>query len=183
MQKIQFKYISVEGQYKCKTHKLEMPNFENYDTELKGVKFTVTKESQIMDFLDNMDKTDFMQENQIITILDYKPFIAKQKINKEVEILSIFKELISTNQNKEQIYFDFIAVATKMKHSIKRLSIDKQLNLILDALNIGYKAQSQIVKELLDYSKNLDVDLSKLKNHEEKLKYLNSKDKRKELSE
>ena len=183
MQKIQFKYITEEGKYKCKTHEITIPIFENYDTEFKGVKFQVTKESQIMDFLDEMDKTEFMQENDIVTILDYKPFIPKMKINKEFEILSIFKDAISANENKEQMFFDFVAVATKMRYSIKNLSIDKQLNLILNGLNIGYKAQSEVVKELLDYSKNLDKNLSELKTHDKRLNYLKSKEENKQLSE
>lgn len=183
MEKIQFKYITEEGKYRCKSHKIEMPDFESYDTEFKGIKFKVTKESQIMNFLDEMDKNDFMQENNIITILDYKPCVVKKKINKEIEILSIFKDMISENQNKEQIYFDFVAVATKMRKSIKKMSVDKQLNIILDALNVGYTAQSQIVKDLLDYSRKIDEDLSKLKTHEERLNYLNSKNNMKQLSE
>ena len=153
MEKIQFKYITEEGKYKCKSFNLDIPEFKDYQTDFKGVQFIVRKERQIMDFLDEMDKTNFMQENHMITILDYKPYFQKQKRNKEVEILAIFKDAISSNQNKEQLYFDFFAVATKMRHSIKNLSIEKQFNLILDGLNIGYKAQSEIVKELLDYSK------------------------------
>ncbi len=182
MEKIQFKYITEEGKYKCKTHKINTPKFESYKTDFKGIEFVVTKESQIMDFLDEMDKTDFMQENEIITIIDYKPFIQKKKQNKEIEILSIFSSFISNFKNKEQMYFDFVAVAAKMKDSIKNLSIKNQMNIILNALSVGYKAKTTALKELSDFRRNLDEDLSKLKTHDERLKYLNPKDKRKELS-
>jgi len=81
--------------------------------------------------------------------------------------------LISNFKNKEQMYFDFVAVAAKMKDSIKKLSIKNQMNIILNALTVGYKAQTTALKELSDFRRNLD---------DERLKYLKPKDKRKELS-
>lgn len=128
--KIKFKYLSYDGKIKSKIIPINMPKFKNRNGEFIDAIFPITRESQIMDFLDNMDKTELMISNEFDTILDYHIHIPrKRKSNNSYSTSTIIEELYN-ELDKTGMLGDFIAVADAMQDSIKNMSFKNKLNII-----------------------------------------------------
>ena len=65
MEKIRIKYLPYDGStIKSKVVSIDMPKFKDEKTTSQGIFLNISKESKIMDFLDNMDKTEIMEKHE-----------------------------------------------------------------------------------------------------------------------
>lgn len=142
-QKIRFKYLDYRGKVKTRTFEMEVPKFEVIPaTTFNNIPVpAIPVESQIIDYLDSIDKKDFMIENEMETIIDY--FIPEKK--SKVTFQDLLKLYEWTNP---QVLVDAVVVYSKMKPKLKGLSAQKQLDLVLETLQIGYKAQTEAYKSI-----------------------------------
>jgi len=174
METIEIEFIDDESIYKCKTFNMEIPEFTDKLIYFKTNKLILTKESQVIKFLDNMDKSNFMDDNQISIIINYRLYKKTSKVDKEDNLFILLKELASKFENKEQLYFDFISVASHLEHLIKDLTVEKQLSLIVESTYIGYKSNVVLLQGLEKQIDKLKIKLSSMKGVNERLRYLHS---------
>lgn len=177
-QKIKFKVLTFRGEVVNKTLQIEMPDFqEKVETFMvNGNKFNYTLgiEHQVMEYLDNMDKSGIMYDNDWATIIDYKLFVPKPKMSKADKI-SAFKSLVTNyfNPNFEhadKLRDDVMVVYIKMYDKIKGLTPEQQFMVVLGTLDVGYAAQSQAYKHVIEMLKSdVPQSLKKLGKNQNKL--------------
>jgi hypothetical protein len=173
-QKIKFKVLTFRGEVLNKTLQIEMPDFqekvETFIINGNEFNYTVGIEHQVMNYLDNMDKSGIMYDNDWATIIDYKLFIPKAKISK-IDRITAFKNLVTNyfNPNFEhadKLRDDVMVVYIKMYDKIKNLTPEQQFMIVLGTLNIGYSAQSQAYKHATELIKGtISQSLKKLNKH------------------
>lgn len=115
-------------------------------------------EEQVYDWFDSIDKKDIMYENDLFIIIDY--VIYEKKKNKKLI------DLIKSHVSDERMLLDIMAVYSKIKPNLKGLKIEKQFELLLTHLDIGYLSAIESMSpiknifklngdELKDYKKEL----------------------------
>lgn len=177
-QKIKFKALTLRGEVVNKTLQIEMPDFQDsVETFMvNGNKFNYTLgiERQVMEYLDSMDKTQIMCDNNWGTIIDYKLYVPKEKLSR-VDRISAFKNLITNYfdpnfEHANKLRDDVMVVYINMYDKIKRLTPEQQFMIVLGTLDVGYSAQSQAYKHAVELIKS-DVPklLKKLGRNQNKL--------------
>lgn len=155
--KVSFKAIGLRGEPITQTVLLEHPDFveQNKTVNLNGepADFTITVDSQIMEWLDNQDKSDLMYDHEWYTILNYS--VVKPKVkskSKRVQLGEIIEHFFVTTSptEKTQMRADFLATYSKMYSSIKDMSAIKQFEVVLSALEVGYGAATQAYRHTLE---------------------------------
>jgi hypothetical protein len=161
-----------------KTLQIEMPEFqektETFIVNGNKFNFTIGVESQVMDYLDSVDKRYIMDDNDWAIIIDYKLFVPKPKMSK-VDKISAFKSLVINyfNPNFEhadKLRDDVMVVYIKMYDKIKDLTPEQQFMIVLGTLDVGYAAQSEAYKHVTDMLKSdVPQSLKKLGKNQNKL--------------
>jgi hypothetical protein len=107
-------------------------------------------------YLDVIDKTSLMEENDWGCIIDYS-FIPKTKRtsnkNKKSNLMIYFEKHFANSEQKQSLLLDFTATFLQMKESLKGLNVEKQFLLILKAMNIGYDASSEAYRKSIEMIK------------------------------
>lgn len=154
--KIKYKALTSRGNHVYKTVTHEFPDFEEKSGEVSvnggivKIPYTTTVEMQIMDHLDRMDKTDLMYENDWYAIIDYWPVKKKEKKKSvKVTVAKLATEYLAGLNNGPQLAVDFLAVYARMFPKVKDLSAEKQFTIVLEAMGIGYEAQSEVYKRTI----------------------------------
>lgn len=90
--KVTFKVLS-DRKVIQKTLEIEHPRFEEIPEQMfNGIKLPRTSiESQVIDYLDSIDKRDLMVENDFDIIIDYWPCKKRSKNGKDKEIKEFIK--------------------------------------------------------------------------------------------
>lgn len=160
-QLIKYKVLNCEGKVVHKVVEHDFPDFQEYEITLpvNGIPLTTTVAvtTQIMDHLDNTDKRSLMDDNDWHTIIDYwvhTPTKKKDPVKKQVAALA--EVYLRDLQNGPQLFVDFLAVYAKMYKNIKSLPAEKQFTIVLDALGVGYEAQSEVYKRTISMLKGED---------------------------
>jgi hypothetical protein len=176
--KIKFKALSFGGNMVNKTLQIEMPEFqektETFIVNGNKFNFTIGVESQVLDYLDSVDKRYIMDDNDWAIIIDYKLFVPKPKMSK-VDKISAFKSLVINyfNPNFEhadKLRDDVMVVYIKMYDKIKDLTPEQQFMIVLGTLDVGYAAQSEAYKHVTDMLKSdVPQSLKKLGKNQNKL--------------
>lgn len=166
-QLIKYKVLNCEGKVVHKVVEHDFPDFQEYEITLpvNGIPLTTTVAvtTQIMDHLDSMDKRSLMDDNDWHTIIDYwvhvpskkKPALVKKQVAELAEVY--LRDL----RNGPQLFVDFLAVYAKMYKSIKSLPAEKQFTIVLDALGVGYEAQSEVYKRTISMLKGEDEEVNR----------------------
>ncbi len=181
------KVIQTDIEFKDSTSELKFKDGDGNEYEKK---FHRTIEYNADDFILNMDKTKFMMENNISTIIDWEvKKVGKSlnlvKVQKEIDDVSkletkkqmnvIFDYFTRDNKSDKSIKDDMVAVYMKMFDSIYELPLSKQLDIIFSGLSVAYKSASNAYDNMSKLLKSDTVEeMSKLINNENK-KFLNEK--------
>lgn len=145
--KIKFKCIS-EG----KVRNIVIPIEHNITAPKKVGDRWESIESQVIDYLDSIDKWDLMVKYDIEMILDYAPYHKRNKRNEVEE----FKEFCYKLCLDEVFISKIGAVANVMKKELfgKGYSNKRKLEIILSAMNFGYRMAENVLKKL---NKDLNI--------------------------
>ena len=137
-----------------------------------------TKESKVCDWIDeninflnifpdmytciNYDILKIKSKNKEIKIKKEISTLEKT-INSKLEIdnsklklsLSYFLSQIKDEKLQQQLCDDVQAVYVEIKDCLKGVSVEKQVNIIFNAISVGYKASTNTLNQLSEYSKNV----------------------------
>lgn len=148
-----------------------VPEFEEKITDsiiFKGEKVKTTILEQVDDFISEIDKKDFMEENDIQIIYNWEIISCKvesEKItstsglilkNKSTEIVlkskkksnSEIVQIFATEILEDKLKDDFISVYSSMKSSIKSLNYKKQIEIVFDGMKVAYKSAHNVYDRL-----------------------------------
>jgi hypothetical protein len=168
---VKFKAITSRGDVVKKTVKVELPSDMEERTETLNINgtdisFKITLEDQVMDWLDSIDKSPIMDENDWYTILDYN-VVKKATKQTKVKKLEEFKELIKNHFNSEfehadKLRDDFMVTYIKMFDKIQTLSAKQQFIIVAGTLDTAYTAQSEAYKHAIKLIQSIsDKDIAK----------------------
>lgn len=171
---IKFKCVTYNGKIRHFSKKYEHEDFEDeVINSLLGVtlgrEITITKESKIMEWLDNQDKREFMDENDIHLILDYWIVSTKTKKQKSESIALFkkakldamvgfwqdYKQKNPNSENIDKLITDFFVCYDKMKDSISELSITKQFEITFKGMDIAYKSAINVYDHMKEFEDTL----------------------------
>ena len=127
----------------CVVYK-NIPIYHNF-TELPAVEFDgvelppTSVESQVMEQLDDMDKSDLMFQYDWDIILDYYPKRKKKKRNEVDEFINFCEPYLNTNP---QLVIPFRAVISESKDILfgKGKSNEQKFKEVLNLVNVSCKA-------------------------------------------
>lgn len=141
--KIKFKALTYNGKVIVFTKDFYCPDFEVIPPKKlnDGELPEITVESQIIDWLDEQDKSNLMIEKDLGVIIDY--WIPKKKEKKSTIVDYLKKANLS-----EQLMLDLLAVYKKIKPIIKGKSVEYQIHMMLSHLSIGYDAAANAYKHI-----------------------------------
>lgn len=163
--KIAFDIIDYAGRSSADEIPIECPDFEEQkdihhnkliNNEYQDIELTYTVEQQILSWLDEMDKTEMMAQNNWSIIVNYALVFNKEQ--------SKMMDKISKNRRKtklemildafdsiedEKLRDDYKAAYTKMQPSISMLSAERQIIITSASIDVGYLAQKVIIDRVL----------------------------------
>lgn len=144
---------SIKETYEC-------PDFEDTEHSMTIGKYTHTSTETALqkadEWLLDIDKQKFMDDNDIHLIFDWKIISAekdsKQLIVKEPKLskLQQIELYINSTSMAEQHKLDFKAVYTEMHPKIKNMSPEKQISLTFGALGAAYGASGAAYQHMTD---------------------------------
>ena len=140
--KVKFKCISRGG-----VRNIVIPIEHNITAPKKVGDRWESIESQVIDYLDSIDKWDLMVKYDIDMILDYVPYHKRNKGRNEVEE---FRKFCYKFCCDEVFIAKIGAVANVMKKELfgKGYSNKRKLEIILSAMDFGYRMADNILKKL-----------------------------------
>lgn len=154
--KVKFKILTYRGNSKTITRKIDFPDFKPMFSDLvitgdpEVDKRPISIETQMIDWLDEWDKREFMNDNDISTIIDY--WLVSDKKNKASvpakESKLTFEDVIGMVEMEEGMLIDIMAVYTEMYETIHDLSALKQLSIVLNAVSVGLKSKIEAFDSL-----------------------------------
>lgn len=152
--KFKIKAIDLRGKVFHLTKSFDAPDFQPIPAKKwEGLELPETSiEEQLMDWMDNQDKWQFMVDNDIAVILDYwLPQPKKKKVT--------FEQLIRAIQWKsEEQLINVLATYSKMKSVLTGIAPVKQVEIVLSALGIAYMAQGYAYERINMILKGQDPD-------------------------
>lgn len=144
--KVKFTGISHRGKYNTKTKQLNCPDFQIKSTIINNIHISIDIDSQIMKWLDGLDKSFILIENDWACILDYS--IVKPKV-KDITIGDFMDYMHKNNLITELLYHDCIHCYNEIdKKILQGKSIEKQFKILLSHIDIGYKAAIKAYKNI-----------------------------------
>lgn len=180
--KIKYNVLTYEGKTTTKTVTYDnCPDFESYKGKpliLEGKQLTegfdYTVEYQVDKWVEEFDKWDWMEENDVQIIFSWevvsakkesKNLIVKEKNLTQSEMVGLWLKLSDTS---EEYKANFIAVYSEMKSTIKDLKFEKQIDVTMKAMGVGIESAINVYKRLDDFDKALKHikldDYSSIKN-------------------
>jgi len=146
--RVKFKAIGLRGEIEYKKMSFTCPDFKEivyeHTQRLKGIPLTInlntTVISQVVDWLDDMDKKQIMDENDWHAIIDYN-VIDKKVAKKKGELARVKMTAFDLAQtvivNNEVMLNDFEVTYNRMADAVKGLPLEKQFEIVIGAMNIG----------------------------------------------
>lgn len=168
--KIKYDVLTWDGKRRKITKTHIVPDFE----EIRGKSFlaevyaeklgidkeyVVTIEDQIDEHIAGIDKRPFMDENEIEIIFDWQVVSAKkQDAGKAAQELilkpakttdeDMIKMFLELWQVPEKLKIDFAAIYMKMKHTLKGLNIERQIEVVISSMSVAYTSATAILDRL-----------------------------------
>lgn len=156
--KVKFKIVTYRGENRTITRTITFPDYEPIVSKLviTGIpeidESPISIEDQMIDWLDEWDKTQFMLDNDIGSILDYW-IIPEEKcqslttVEDQRDTFYVYLDLYR-DQASEQVINDLSLSYERMKDSIKTFHPNKQIKIVADAVQLAYAAQSAAYKSI-----------------------------------
>lgn len=169
---IKYKVLFYDGKKGKIKVDYDCPDFTDEEIEplvLNGKKVsdghTYTIEQQIDEWVNEFDKKDWMEDNDVMMIFDWKVVSAKaesalqtnlvvkpQKLSQS-EMVGLYVQMAPMS---EELKTEFIAVYAEIKPAIEKLPFDKQIDITFKGLGVGFKAAQEAYRYLTDYQKALN---------------------------
>lgn len=137
------------------------------DGEIKTIKRSVEKFGFIgsnvknaMEYLDNLDKTDFMDENDIYIILNYKVTQDSKDVTIKVPFTQYAIEFVN-DWDKTRIG-NFFLIYKRLKDSISHLPNEKQIRITLAAYSVALDSKIAAYDHMIKYEKELEEHIKHL---------------------
>lgn len=127
-------------------------------TVFNGVELPATSiESQVIDYLDSIDKRDLMVEHDFDIILDYWPKVVRKKRNEISEFIAFCKPYIEQYPTLER---PFSAIISESKDVLfgKRKSNETKFKEVLNMIDIAFKVSSGTADAITNILKKYDAD-------------------------
>lgn len=133
--KVKFKCVSYKGAVVYITEVIDCPDFKVIPPkEINGFWFPETSiRSQVVDYLDSQDRSNFILKHDLGCILDYSIVEKREKRS--------FKDFMISLGLSEQLMLDVMAVYPKVKHLLKGKSFEARATILLSHVDLGYDAQ------------------------------------------
>lgn len=155
--KVKYKAIDLRGNqikltkgYDCPDFKEEtLKHTQKVNGKFHNFEFKKTINEQVMNWLDDMDKMDFIYENDLHCIVDYEIIEAKRKneyIVKKPTLEELTTMLLGHN---ERLMVDFAVAYNKLKKSIKKLDIYDQIQITLESLGMAYESKTEAYERMI----------------------------------
>lgn len=132
--RVVYKHVPIYHNFK------ELPS-----TEFNGTTFPPTSvESQVMEHLDNMDKSDLMSKSDFDIILDYYPKRKRVKRNEVNEFINFCEPYLSTYP---QLVIPFRRVISESKDVLfgKGKSNEQKFKEVLNLVDVSFKVAQGII--------------------------------------
>lgn len=180
--KVKINGISYMGQHKSVIFEMDFPDFEVIPSKvILGYEFPETTiQSQMIDYLDEYDMTNKMEEYGFYMLMDRKLHTPKSspKDSGDLTIPGSSKEkdlfiLINFYTNNEEFKNDLYAAYVLIHPKIKSFSVKTQLDMLLSHVNLGYKAVLNNLneqKKAMESPKNKKIETSKPLTNQDVLK-------------
>ena len=155
--KVKFKAFTYRGKLTYFIKTFNCPDFKIIPSKtLNGLILDETSiESQIVDWLDELDKSNLIIEKDLSCIIDYSIVVKTKKLT--------FKEYLISLNLKEEILFDILLIYREIKPLLKGKTFEKQLLIIMSHLEIGYKTANVAYQNMiLMFNRNSSKDEIKL---------------------
>lgn len=145
--KIKYEALDLRGNRVFKTMVHDFPDFterQNYiNVNGKMLDCILSIDDQCMEYLDNLDKTYLMYDNNWQGIINYSVVRPRQKSKPVKEIVvEMAKVYLSGLKNGDQLFVDFLAAYSRLYKTIKTLKAEKQFKIVIESMNIGYDTSS-----------------------------------------
>lgn len=151
---IDFEAITLRGKAVSQTVEMTHPDFVEIDEEVSvRVNGKLTKvpnrksvEEQIIDWLDDFDKSDLIYDNDWHCIVDYRVHVKPEEpVDDRVKVLELVGSALSTDEMKAS----FLLIYSRLYEKIKALSVDDQIRTVMEAFLLATEAQVHTSKEML----------------------------------
>jgi hypothetical protein len=145
-----FKSLGLRGDTLEEVITLDCPIFkeEIYTVPINGNKFTFKKtvNEQLIDWLDDQDKSDLMYNNDWHCIIDY--WVEEPKVIDKILVIELANNYLTPLEHGERLLVDFLVVYGRVHDKIKDLSPTNQFSVVLETLGIGYDAQGEAYRSM-----------------------------------
>jgi hypothetical protein len=180
--KIKYEALDLRGNRVFKTVTHDFPDFTEQQNSLnvngKMMDFILSVDAQCMEYLDNLDKTYLMYDNDWQGIISYSIVKPKQKSKPVREtVVEMAGVYLSGSKNGNQLLVDFLAAYSRLYKTIKTLKAEKQFKIVIESMNIGYDTSSLAYQHAILLLKSISDPESR-----EKLKQFKEKNNGNQLS-
>lgn len=150
--KVKFKAIGLRGESVRFIQKIQCPDFEEYESNIgrfvdskliiEGIiNSKITIEEQQEEWLSDFDKWDIMVERDIQSIVDWTIIRKKEKVNyEEIKFEALKVKLLEIWPNRPDRVADFLSIYQEMFPKIKRFSLIKRFEIVLQSYMVAAKA-------------------------------------------
>ena len=132
---------------------------------------THTIEQQIDEWVGEFDKSEWMRDNDVMIIFDWKVVSAKAESAPNTNLVVVKPKMtqsemvglfVEMSPMSDELKLEFIAVYSEMKPTIKDLKFDKQIDITFNSLGVGFKAAKEAYRYMTEYQRSLNEIDSKL---------------------
>lgn len=150
--KVKFKAIGLRGEPIRFTQKIECPDFQEIETETNKyidqrfidegiINSKITVEEQQEEWLSDFDKWSIIVEKDIDSIVDWAIIRKKKKVNyEEIKFEALKTKLLEIWSNQPDRVADFLSIYQEMFPKIKRFSLIKRFEIVLQSYIVATKA-------------------------------------------
>lgn len=142
---IKYKAISYEGERTSFVEQHTCPDFKSQpERDFDGHRLPgISIESQVLDWLDDQDKHYLISKHDLMCILDYEVYTGLS-----VSLPEIFESRYESFGISEEVKNNIIATYAVMKGSIENLPIEKQIEIVLSAMDVGFKSSGEAYRRI-----------------------------------
>lgn len=146
------KTINLKIEYSCITHEGKNALI------VSEMKIPIEHIDDPVYWLDDQDKSEWMDENDILTILDYWIF----QESEELPFKEFCKQIFEQNNATPELVLDFLACYSKMQSSLINLSNIQKFKIVMRGLDLAIlsklSAYESITKILKEGDKDYKID-------------------------
>lgn len=167
--KVKYDVLFYDGKRGKISKSYDCPDFEpeTFVSAITGDTITTDIQEKVDEWVTELDKSAFMNENDIHIIYDWTLNSIKKNDAKKVKQELIIKPKKLTDEELVILYAhtdgmatlknDFLAVYHEIKEPIKNLKFDKQCSIVFKSLGVAQQASINALDGLTNYKKALNL--------------------------